>query len=391
MKRFWFILFLGAALFFKPLAAQQVILDAAVFNPEVNEFYLSSLLQSGGGFSPDVYQISLQNNSEIPVTIRLFLELRRENEILVSSASNIFTLPPLSRNQFRQRELHSGTAQILNQNHLPTGERVEWQVSRMVSTGSVYGEPVLETGKLPAGSYLLASFARVFENGMPAGADIPDGDRENNHFRVSNPGPIHLLYPGAPLSDEDVPEIATLLPQFLWQAQGEYYNLVVYRRQEEDRNAEDVFSHDPVLKVNGLPAPVFQYPAAPDPQYFSSGDVRQGKGFSGAVRHLQPGEVYYWRVERDEAESPDRRIGQSEVFRFKIASHAVESEVDEMTASFLRQVFGSASPEILYQLRGYKATGVIWLDNIPIPAGRLPELARRLQSQQIKIKDITVR
>jgi hypothetical protein len=371
-------------IFFTPLNAQ-VSIDLRLFNTDARTFYVGDLDPTGVGNAPNYYSLALSNTGP-PVDVQIVFELKKDDIVLARGESNVFTLPESEREFiFYNNQLNTGVALIPPDTEI----RLEFlwvDFSRIEEVES----SAERTGKLIAGIYEFWVEAQIYQNGVPAGDPIPDSNRADNILNISNPSTLEPISPGVRVNQDELPEIPTTTPYFIWQSDAERFNLYVYKAYENE-SVQDVLSREWVLNLQNYPNQVFQYPTETEPLIFEDEMGNRIGGSEGAVRLLEPGFTYYWYVEaRVPVASSAETFIKTDVYQFKVT----DRETTEMEASliliYLRQILGDRYEEVMQNLQGYNPTGQIYLNGELVEIDELVKLIEKINRGQANVQEFSV-
>lgn len=367
-----------------PAQAQDIELDLQLTNSHAQIFYVGDLDVRGIGNAPEIFRLTITNNTPDTKEIKIYFKMVLNNTLLVEASSNRFLLPPGSFT-FTNNQLNTGQAFIENNNIELKDYSVNWdRVENLQSQ-------VLTTGKLPSGQYQFNMEYVEYTNGVPG---QPQGDMNpgNNILTITNPTTLEPIYPGNRVNEGNLIDIPSSFPYFQWQSDAFKFNLFVYEKYPEDQSIQDVLSKDPVLHIEGYPNQVFQYPTDPSQLTFYD---RQGNpigGSVGPIRMLEPGNIYYWYVQAviTTSSQTGEETLNSDVYQFQIADQDQAGTTSEMINTYLRQLLGDKFEQYSQALQGYQPTGNLLLNNVPIEIETLVELINKMNNDKIEIQNITI-
>ncbi len=382
LKQIWW----GALLFLLPLhASDQVAVDLQIIVPDAEVIRLGDLDFSNLGNAPAIFYLTLRNPEPGPaVRLQLRFEMRYNNQVIARSISNWFTLPITEGITFNNVQLNTGSAVIPGTG----GETIEFN-SYDIAFDLVEDleQKVLATGQLPAGKYLF--YIEAIREDDP-GNPIPDPNLDDNVIVVTNPTYVQPLFPGNRADSGTPPQIGTTVPYFQWESDANIFNLYVYEKMESDRTLEDVFSHDPILHLEGYPNKIFQYPLDTTPLTFLNNRGEEVGRSVGPIRLLEPGKTYYWVVEAVIPTAGEPLYLKSEVYQFRIFNLNDVEAFAQNILNFLRQVLGPDFDRYMNQLTNYSPTGTILINNAPVGRDALFNFLEKFRNGKIKITDVRV-
>lgn len=364
--------------------AQPLSVDLSLFNSQAQVFYVGDLGFTGFGSVPDIFSLTLSNNSGSAVEMQLHFEMRLNQTPIAEAFSNRFNLPP-GTFVFTSSQLNTGSAVIPGTNIALDLSNYSLNFDQIENLRN----QILTTGKLPAGQYDFFIEIIPFENGTPL-PPVPDGDQTNNVLTISNPTTLELVYPGERVSAAaSLIEVPSPYPYFLWQSDASLFNLFVYEKYPGDQTIQDVLSHDPVLQIEGYPNQVYNYPPDPSPEeYFDENGNRVGQ--SVIIRPLEAGETYYWYVQAIVLTASGETTLSSEVFQFKVATTDESMATSQMILNYLQQILGSRYEEFMQALSDYTPDGNILLNSTPVTPEALIDMINAMNKNEITIQNITI-
>ncbi len=223
-------------------------------------------------------------------------------------------------------------------------------------------DAILQTGKLPAGTYTF-TFS-VFDVRQPNAQVSTD-----KTLTIFNPTTLDLISPGAPVGNSECVAQFGLLPQFKWSSNAERFLLTVCEVLPGNSSPEEVMQNEPRLQrlvqrgTDFMGTPSFIYPPAGLP--------------------LQFGKTYYWQVQAIiNAPSGETRL-PSEIWCFQISSLnnpgsniLLQQLLNVLNSSDLNALFAESGP-----LQGFSPTGVVTMNGRRL---ELIELLNLLRTQPIK-------
>ncbi|OPX33380.1 hypothetical protein B1H10_06125 [candidate division KSB1 bacterium 4484_188] len=151
-----------------------------------------------------------------------------------------------------------------------------------------------------------------------------------------------------------------------------------------------MLSHEPVLKIEGYPQLVFQYPTDSSPLTFYGQTGNQVGQSVGPIRMLEPGATYYWFVQAVIQTVSNDIILNSDVYQFKVASGEQTPGTENLVSIYLQQILGDQFDQYMQLLDGFSPTGNLYLNGAPVDLNMLAEFISKLNNQKIEIQNITV-
>lgn len=224
-------------------------------------------------------------------------------------------------------------------------------------------DAVLQTGKLPAGTYTFT--LSIAEASQPNAVR----DTRQETLTIFNLTTLDLVSPGAPVGNSECVAQFGLLPQFKWSSNAERFLLTVCEVLPGNSSPEEVMQNEPRLQrlvqrgTDFAGTPSFIYPPAGLP--------------------LQFGKTYYWQVQAIiNAPSGETRL-PSEIWCFQISS--LNNPGSNMLLQQLLNVLNSGDLNALFAesgpLQGFSPTGVVTMNGRRL---ELIELLNLLRTQPIK-------
>ncbi|RMI27424.1 MAG: hypothetical protein D6681_00675 [Calditrichaeota bacterium] len=378
----WGCLLLGSA----GWAQNDITVELQMLNPGAQIFPLGDLDLTGTGQIPALFRVTITNNSQNTVTIKLCLEFRLNGTVIAQTESNAFDLPPGIVLSYTNQELNAGTAVIPQ-----TGQTVEFNDYNVdFSAVADLESQVLNTGRAPAGLYELFLFYRLRQpDGSFTNCISGDPNEEDNRVIITNPTTVELVFPGSSVSESTIQEISTIFPYFQWQTDAaptsDAYNVYIYEKLPEDRTTQDVLSHPPILELRRYPETFFQFPSQTNDPLLTQYAV-------GPIRLLEFGKVYYWKVESIIPSATGEVILESDVFRFKIADYLSSSYDAKLILGLLQQILGSGYEVVLQELveKGYEPNGKITIEGSPADVSDLIQFLNEVLQGKARVKGIEI-
>ncbi|GAB4380887.1 MAG: hypothetical protein Kow0042_31250 [Calditrichia bacterium] len=364
---------------------ENISVDLQLFNTSARVFYLGDVDPAGLGNAPDFFRLELRNDGAEPVEIELRFELRLNNVEIASAQSEPFSLPP-GVFYYTNSQLNTGTAFIPGTNQEIQLQNYNVDFDKVNELKS----QVLQTGKLPVGTWEFWMAWRRIESGIPVNTWVPDENITDNILVITNPTTIELLYPGNRVNEDVVMEVPTLFPYFIWQSDASSFNLYVFKKYTDDKSIQDVLSHDPVLHLRGYPNQVFQYPTDPSKlEFFDQQGNLVGESV-GPIRMLESGEIYYWYVEAVVPSTANEVVLTSDVFKMKITSQEQTDMTSQLILIYLKQMLGDRFEPYLESLEGYEPTGGMAINGTTVDMNSLIELLNKISKGEVDIQNVYV-
>ena len=361
-----------------PGFAQNISLDFQIFNQEkLQLLYLSDidLLQQGAaGTSEPIFEIILNapgDPSYPDVTMytgcRIFLNIKKDDESLVSWQSNSFEIPvkstpyhlsniPLIANNYRFDEANPNTQILLNKTSLSSDiESLQ--------------EDIFSSGKLPVGNYTLEVLLNYNFNALPR-----QTEQTFTFIEAVNPSFIQLISPGNQVSDGEPETVYNEFPVFQWTGNGEDYQVVVFEKRNRFQTIDDIVRSRENWKSEESPVQSVMYP--------------QG----GDAIPLETGKTYYWMVRMFINTSSGKETINSEVWQFYLANPANQADGQGLISkndmlAFLRDILGNKADEIAASLDDYQVSG-IKVNGTEITIQELYDLINTYRSQKVEVLDL---
>ncbi len=382
----WLIILL-ALLFWNQSSPAKVGARLVLINPNLQMVRIGDLDFSKTGPKRNLFYILLFNDGD-QARVRLRFDIFYNNSRIAGGITNDFILPPTPPGGLRvsQQQLIDG--------NVPDGQggtiRIKMKDYRIdADKVAKLKDQVFATGRLPSGKYIFQ--IKVESQTLPP-SDLLPPSREQ--LIIRNPSNVFLIFPGAPVSSNNTPEIPTTYPQLQWQSDANIFNIFVFEKRPEDRSVQDVLNHPPFLRVEKLVMPpdqrqfFFQYPTTTTPIRF-----RNGGRSVGPIRPLQPGKVYYWMVEAlVPTSSNDYRVLKSDVYKFRIMPrNAAKTQARQMMA-VMRNFLGRKGEAIMKKLldEGYFPTGRVRINGRPMSMEEFSRYLIQLQGSESKIGRIEI-
>ncbi len=363
-----------------PGFTQDISLNFQIFNQEkLQLLYLSDmdLLQQGAaGTSEPIFEIILNAPGD-PINhptvtrytgCRIFLNIKKDNESLVSWQSNSFEIPvnpapyhlsniPLIANNYRFDESDPNTQVVLNKTSLSTDiESLQ--------------EDIFSSGKLPVGNYTLEVLLNYNFNSLP----MPNIEQSFTFIEAVNPSFIQLISPGNQVTDGDPLTIYNEFPVFQWTGNGDEYQVVVFEKRNHLQSIDDIVRSRENWKSELSPVQSVIYP--------------QG----GKAIPLETGKTYYWMVRMFVSTSSGKEAINSEIWQFYLANPASQANGQGIISkndmlAFLRDLLGDKADEIAESLDDYQVSG-IKVNGTEITIQELYNLINTYRSQKVEVMDL---
>jgi len=224
-------------------------------------------------------------------------------------------------------------------------------------------DAVLQTGKLPAGTYIFTL------NVSDARQPNVVSDSKQETLTIFNPTTLDLISPGTPVGNNECVAQFGLLPQFKWSSNADRFLLTVCEVLSGNASPEEVMQNQPRLQrlvqrgADFAGSPSFIYPPAELP--------------------LQFGKTYYWQVQAlINAPSGETRL-PSEIWCFQISS--LNNPGNNVLLQQLLNALNSADLNALFEsngpLQGFTPTGAVTMNGRRL---ELIELLNLLRTQPLK-------
>lgn len=313
----------------------------------VEAIFLADLLPGSAGARPDLLGITLVSQGTGSVVLEV--AVARENP----SPVEIFrgTTDPFAVQGVRH----------LTARDLAT-DGGDFAITDYSVNDDVLSDPGLQSGRLPAGTYVFTVTARA-----PQGGEL---DSDELRITLGSASRVDLLTPGIAADAGAPPRVPGPTPRFLWSADGESpaarYRLRVVRVDGEGSAVEALQAGFPVWETV-TSATSALYPA------------------SAQAIPLEPGGTYAWQVTRDVGTSGGAEPVESPIYWFRIdGAGAVASASDPAFAILLRAL--GLSPE----LDGYMPVGARLQDGRVIPLAELEALLAAIAAGEIPVLSVRV-
>jgi hypothetical protein len=365
--------------------SQDFEVDLSLFNPGAVVLPVGELDLLNTGATQPLFNIVVTSQTSVGVNVQLELKILKDGAQIINAKSNIVEFPGNFTLTTTNNQLNQG---VMIPNSQGEPQELELRIRENdIDYNAVANleEALRNTGFLPAGQYnFVLTLIRAAD-----GARIPDINSDNNVMYISNPTSIILQFPGRSTAESEIEEINTIFPFFQWYADavagGIRYNIYVYEKLPEHRTIQDVLNYTPILQVENYTLNFFQYPTDSDPT-LPSGNV------VGAVRLLQPGKIYYWKVDMVVPTSTSTIVIPSDVYRFRVAESVQNVVFTPQILIFLRQILGPENEGVLQSLidGGFEPSGTITLDGTEIEINQLLILLSQLQTGKLKIRKVEV-
>jgi hypothetical protein len=314
----------------------------------VEAIFLADLLPGDAGPRPDLLGITLVSQGSGPVVLEV--QVARENPSPVELFGG--TTDPFT--------LQSGVRHLTSRDlAAPDGDVA---ITDYTVNDDVLDEPGLQSGRLPAGTYLFTVTVRSQQ-----GAVL---DSDELRITLGYASRVDLLSPGVPADAGPPPLVPGPTPRFLWSSAGESsgarYRLRVVRVDGEGSAVEAVQAGFPAWETV-TQATSALYPA------------------SVQALRLEPGGTYAWQVTRELGTSGGDEPIESPIYWFRIdGAGAAGADADPGFAILLRAL--GLSPE----LDGFTAVGARLGDGRVIPLQELEALLAAIAAGEIPVLSVRV-
>jgi hypothetical protein len=313
----------------------------------VEAVYLADLLPGSAGARPDLLGITVVSQGTGSVVLEV--TVARESPSPV--------------------EIFRGTTDpfaVQGVRHLTTRDLAtdggEFAVTDYSVNEDLLSDPGLQSGRLPAGTYVFTVTARA-----PGGGEL---DSDELRITLGTASRVDLLTPGVAADAGAPPRVPGPTPRFLWSAGGESsvarYRLRVVRVDGEGSAAEAVQAGFPVWETV-TSATSALYPA------------------SAQAIPLEPGGTYAWQVTRDVGTSGGAELVESPIYWFRVdGAGAAAGAADPAFAILLRAL--GLSPG----LDGFTPVGARLQDGRVIPLPELEALLAAIAAGEVPVLSVRV-
>jgi hypothetical protein len=332
----------------------------------VEAIYLADLLPGSPGTRPDLLGITLVSQGAGSTSMRL----EPGPAGAVEAATSVVLEVEVAREEPSPVEIFRGTtdpfalpggALHLTARDLAT-DGGPYAITDYSVNDDVLTDPGLQSGRLPAGTYVFTVTAR-----SPQGAEL---DSDELRITLGAAARVELLSPGAPADAGAPPLVPGPTPRFLWSADGESsaarYRLRVVRVDGEGSAVEAVQAGFPVWETITSLTSVF-YPAS-----------------AQAIR-LEPGGTYAWQVTRDLGTSGGDEVVESPIYWFRMDGAGAPVDGADPRFAILLRALG-LSPE----LDGFTPVGARTADGRVIPLPELEALLAAIAAGEIPLLSVRV-
>jgi hypothetical protein len=314
----------------------------------VEAIYLADLLPGSAGARPDLLGITLVSQGTGSVVLEV--DVAREHP----SPVEIFrgTTDPFA--------LQGGVRHLTVRDLSTDGG--EFALTDYSVNDDVLSDPGLQSGRLPAGTYVFTVTARSPEGGML--------DSDELRITLGSASRVDLLAPGVAADAGAAPRVPGPTPRFLWSTDGESsaarYRLRVVRVDGEGSATEAVQAGFPVWEtVTSLTSAL--YPA------------------SAQAIALEPGGTYAWQVTREVGTSGGAEPVESPIYWFRIDGPGATAAAADPAFAILLRALG-LSPA----LDGFTPVGARLQDGRVISLQELEALLAAIAAGEIPVLSVRV-
>jgi hypothetical protein len=323
--------------------------------------YVTDFVPFSAGQNPDFLALTMVEGTGTPQTVVLEMRITMERpaqRVIFTGASDAFLLQGVRR--VTNRDLtRSGNDVALDDYDIAVG-----------------AESLIETGRLPAGTYLFQAIVRT-----PGGIELGSGELR---LEVGNPTRIDPLAPGTPVGDPPL-RVTSPSPRFIWSTDGTItgagqatYTLRVVRADGAASAEEAMQGFASWQTVTSQTSAI--YPG------------------SAAALPLEPGGTYAWQVTREVRTSGGVERVESPIYWFTVADNAsgtsgasssLGSAAERAMRGRLEQLYRALG--ISGQLAGfYRVTGVT-VDGRTMPIDGVEELLSAIVAGEVPLISIRIR
>lgn len=304
------------------LSAQNnsVTVDLQLFIPDNGIIFFDDIDLSNMSNAPVLFSITLTNNDTNSKIIRLQIGMKRNGQEIIKGTTYPFPLQP-GVTSLTNRDL--GINPDFSETDINLGE---------------LQEIVYATGKLPEGQYEF--FVRVLLEQSTIHQDI-------EILNISGPPTVlDLLAPGQLAENNNLMEIYTALPFFLWHSNASKFRITICEKLPTNNSPADVMNNEPRLQQIVENFTFFQYPAS-------------------SVWPLEPGKTYYWQIVAITESSSGPVELESEIWGFKIGniSAGMLAIYHQQLLNLLFSILNDGDLRALFEsggaLDGFTFTGVM--------------------------------
>jgi hypothetical protein len=339
-------------------AAAQVAVTMQWVYP-VESMFIADFTPYSVGRNPDFLALTMTEGTGRAVTAVLEMTIERETPqraLMFTGATDPFLL--------------QGVRRVTNRDLTTTGSDVALDHYDIADAG----ERLIETGRLPAGTYLFTSRVRA-QTGVELGS-------AQLRLEVGNPSRIEPLAPGTLVGDAPT-LVTTPSPRFVWSSDGPVggtpatYSLKVVRADGAASGEEAMQGFASWQTVTSQTTAI--YPG------------------SAAALPLEPGGTYAWQVTRDVRTTAGVERVESPIYWFTVAPTASGAPGAASSGGSAAERAMRSRLEQLYQLLGlselagyYKVTGLT-LDGRTMPIDGVEELLAAIAAGEVPLISIRVR
>jgi hypothetical protein len=330
--------------------AQSARLDLRLLAP-VDALYVASLVPGSGASRPELFGVTLSNDTPEPVHVVLAMSLARERPAPMQ----------LYRGVTRPFLLAPGVRPLTSRDLTIPGR----DVSIVGYSLSHAGGAVPASGRFASGSYVLTVTLE-----SPAGELL---DRRDLRLELQSSSRVELLSPGTPLDAQPALVVGTT-PRFLWSADGEAsdteYHLRVVPVAESSPSAAVGGGH--MAWETTTRGTSIVYPGSVD-----------------ALR-LNPGGTYAWQVTRASRTSAGVERIESPIFWFRIMpGPAGASGPAPTTEAFLRELLRALG--FADELAGFRVSEAMLHGGRILSPATLAELLAAVVTGEIPVLSSRIR
>ncbi len=319
---------------FSQTAGNDFSIEITILNEEkLQTLYLSDLDLQNFGTAEELFEITVTKNSrEAYDNCYFVIKLIRDNELLVTAKSDLFTIPADFITKTANNLELSGGGFSFGED--PSTE-VRFNETTINPSAEKLRDEILSSGKAPFGIYKLS--VELYQKGAPAALAA----QEKILLKATNPSYLHLVTPGAPAGSGQSANIYSQFPIFQWNGNGTEYQLMVFEKKEMMQSYDDIINSQPNWVSDRTGALSLQYPQ------------------SGSAIPLEFNKTYYWMVRMFIQSSSGEEFIDSEIWEFTLVNPEQGEDlqnqiVQEDILQFLSRLLGPRIEEIKASLEGYQ-------------------------------------